>query len=291
MGVTRFAVPVITGAANGMLIYLAATGMSLILSGMGVINFSQGAVYLLGAMICYSASQILPFGIALIVAILATFIIGWFVELALRPTTGKPLMQSVIVTLAITYIIGNSMELIWGSSLKLGKVPDGLTHTFVFGSAILPSYYLFIIVIAIVVALVLWVMFYKTKIGMCFRAIISDRPMTESLGVNVALMHSLMFMVGIALAGVAGALNSPLSGIDASGSLQLFNQVMPVLIIGGMNNMKGALPAALFLGIAQAIAALYTPEYYNLVPSVLMVLIMFIKPEGLFVKKGSVAEV
>lgn len=291
MGISRFIVPIVTGAAQGMLIYLAAAGMSLILSGMGTINFSQGAFYLLGSMLCYSASQVMPFGAALVLATVVTFLLGFFVELALRPTVGKPLMHSVTVTLAITYIVGNGMETIWGNSLKLGKVPDGLNYTFTFGNVVLPAYYLFIIGIAALIAVIFWVMFYKTKIGMCFRAIISDRPMTESLGVNVNLMYSLMFMVGIALAGVAGALNSPLSGIDASGSLQLFNQVMPVLIIGGMKNMKGALPAALLLGVSQALAALWIPEYYNLVPSVLMVLVMFIKPEGLFVRKGTVAEI
>lgn len=289
MGISSFIVPIVTGAANGMLIYLAAAGMSLILSGMGTINFSQGAFYLLGAMVCYSVSQILPFGVALVTAFAVTFALGWVVEVALRPTIGKPMMHGVVVTLAVTYIVGNGMELLWGSSLKIGKIPDGLQHTFVYGNAILPAYYLFIICIAALIAIAFFVMFYKTKIGMCFRAIISDRSMTESLGVNVSLMYSLMFMVGIGLAGIAGALNSPLSGIDASGSLLLFNQVMPVLIIGGMNNLKGALPAALFLGVAQAIAALFIPEYYNLVPSVLMVVVMFIKPEGLFVKKGSVA--
>ena len=283
----RFIVPIITGAANGMLIYLAAAGMSLILSGMGTINFSQGAFYLLGSLICYSVTRVLPFGVGLLVAIVVTFLLGFIVELALRPTINKPLMHSVVVTLALTYIVGNLMETIWGSVVKINKIPEALSATLTIGGVVLPAYYLFIIVIAALIALAFWIMFYKTKIGMNFRAIISDRAMTESLGVNVNLMYSLMFMFGIALAGIAGALNSPLSGIEATGSMTLFAQVMPVLIIGGLSNLKGALPAALLLGVVQALAALFIPQYYNLVPSVLMVLIMFIKPEGLFTKKGT----
>ena len=283
----RFIVPIITGAANGMLIYLAAAGMSLILSGMGTINFSQGAFYLLGSLICYSVTQVLPFGVGLVVAIAVTFLLGFLVELALRPTINKPLMHSVVVTLALTYIVGNLMETIWGSMVKINKIPEALSATLTIGGVVLPAYYLFIIVIAALIALAFWIMFYKTRIGMNFRAIISDRAMTESLGVNVNLMYSLMFMFGIALAGIAGALNSPLSGIEATGSMTLFAQVMPVLIIGGLSNLKGALPAALLLGVVQALAALFIPQYYNLVPSVLMVLIMFIKPEGLFTKKGT----
>jgi branched-subunit amino acid ABC-type transport system permease component len=288
MNISQFIVPIITGLASGMLIYLTASGMSLIISGMGTINFSQGSFYILGAMICFNAGKFVPFGLALAAGFLVTFLLGIFVETALRPVFGKEMTFSMIVTMAIMYIMGDVMQGIWGTSIRVARVPKALSHVVRLGSVMIPGYYLFIIGISTVTALVFWIMFYKTRLGMYFRAIINDRNMVECLGVNVQIIFSLMFMIGIGMAGTAGALNSPLSGIQTGQSMNLFSSVMPVLIIGGMNNMKGALPAALLLGVAQAISAIFLPTYYNIVPSIIMIVVMLVKPEGLFVKGGAV---
>lgn len=288
MNITMFIVPIVTGLATGMLIYLSASGMSLIISGMKTLNFSQGGFYILGAMLCYVVSQQYPFWVGLIVGFLAAFLLGYFVELAIRPVFGD-LIYSMIVTLAITYLLSDMLEALFGSNIRLTALPQILSATWYISSLAIPAYYIFIIAITSVIAVVFWIMFYKTKIGMYFRAIINDRTMVESLGINVKRMFSLMFMIGIGLAGIAGALNSPLSGISTAQSLFLFGQVAPCLMIGGLGNMKGALPAALLISVAQALAALFIPSYYNLVPSVLMVVCMYFKPEGLFTKKAGAA--
>jgi branched-subunit amino acid ABC-type transport system permease component len=285
MTINQFIVPIVTGLASGMLVYLTASGMSLIISGMGTINFSQGSFYILGALLCYNAGKFLPFGFALLVGFIIPFLLGWGVEMSIRPVFGKDMTYSLITTLAVMYILGDVMMGIWGNTIRVTRVPKILNQIVRFGTVMIPGYYLFIIGLSAVTALIFWLMFYKTRLGMYFRAIINDRNMVESLGVNVQVIFSLMFMIGIGMAGIAGALNSPLSGIQTGQSMLLFNSVMPVLIIGGMNNMKGALPAALFLGVAQAIAAIFIPRYYNIVPSIVMVIVMFLKPEGLFVRK------
>lgn len=288
MSLETFIVPIITGLATGMLVYLSASGMSLMISGMNTINFSQGGFYILGAMICYVVSKTMPFWVGLIAGCAVAFLLGYIVELSLRPVFGD-LIYSMVVTLALTYMLTDFMDYLFGANIRLTALPEMLSTTFYISSLAIPSYYVFIIVISTIIAVAFWVMFYKTKIGMYFRAIISDRTMVESLGINVKLMFSLMFMIGVGLAGIAGALNSPLSGISTAQSLMLFGQVMPCLMIGGLGNMKGALPAALFVGVAQALAAIFIPTYYNIVPSVLMVLVMYFKPEGLFTKKGELA--
>ena len=285
MNIATFIVPVVTGLATGMLIYLSASGMSLIISGMNTLNFSQGGFYILGAMLCYVISREYPFWVGLLAGFFITFLLGYFVEAAIRPVFGD-VIYSMIVTLAITYLLSDIMEGLFGSNIRLTALPEFLSATIYISSFAIPSYYIFIIVITAVIAVVFWAMFYKTRIGMYFRAIINDRAMVESLGINVKRMFSLMFMIGIGLAGIAGALNSPLSGISTAQSLFLFGQVAPCLMIGGLGNMKGALPAALLISVAQALAALFIPSYYNLVPSVLMVICMYFKPEGLFTKKG-----
>ncbi|MBR6085643.1 MAG: branched-chain amino acid ABC transporter permease [Spirochaetales bacterium] len=286
MNLATFIVPIITGLATGMLVYLSASGMSLMISGMSTLNFSQGGFYILGAMLCYTVSKVAPFWVGLLVGFGVTFILGYLVELAVRPVFGN-LIYSMVVTLAVTYIVTDGLEALFGSNVRLTSLPTFLSKTFYIGKLAVPSYYLFIIVISSMIAVAFWLMFYKSRIGMYFRAIISDRTMVESLGINVKFMFSLMFMIGVGLAGIAGALNSPLSGISSAQSLFLFGQVTPCLMIGGLRNMKGALPAALLVGVSQALAAIFIPTYYNVVPSVLMVICMFFKPEGLFVKKGA----
>lgn len=286
MNLATFIVPIITGLATGMLVYLSASGMSLMISGMSTLNFSQGGFYILGAMLCYTVSKVAPFWVGLIVGFGVTFILGYLVELAVRPVFGN-MIYSMVVTLAVTYIVTDGLEALFGSNVRLTSLPALLNKTFYIGKLAVPSYYVFIIVISTIIAIAFWLMFYKSKIGMYFRAIISDRTMVESLGINVKFMFSLMFMIGVGLAGIAGALNSPLSGISSAQSLFLFGQVTPCLMIGGLRNMKGALPAALLVGVSQALAAIFIPTYYNVVPSVLMVICMFFKPEGLFVKKGA----
>ena len=286
MNPATFIVPIITGLATGMLVYLSASGMSLMISGMSTLNFSQGGFYILGAMLCYTVSKVAPFWVGLLVGFGVTFILGYLVELAVRPVFGN-LIYSMVVTLAVTYIVTDGLEALFGSNVRLTALPGFLSKTFYIGKLAVPSYYLFIIVISSIIAVAFWLMFYKSRIGMYFRAIISDRTMVESLGINVKFMFSLMFMIGVGLAGIAGALTSPLSGISSAQSLFLFGQVTPCLMIGGLRNMKGALPAALLVGVSQALAAIFIPTYYNVVPSVLMVICMFFKPEGLFVKKGA----
>lgn len=285
MSITTFIVPIITGLATGMLVYLSASGMSLMISGMNTLNFSQGGFYILGAMLCYVVSNHAPFWVGLLVGFGVTFLLGYLVELSVRPVFGN-MIYSIVVTLAVTYIVSDGLEALFGSNVRLTALPALLSETLYLGPLAIPSYYLFIIVVSTLIAVAFWLMFYKSRIGMYFRAIISDRTMVESLGINVKAMFSLMFMIGIGLAGIAGALNSPLSGISTAQSLFLFGQVTPCLMIGGLTNMKGALPAALLIGVAQALAAIFIPTYYNIVPCVLMVICMYLKPEGLFTRKG-----
>ena len=109
--------------------------------------------------------------------------------------------------------------------------------------------------------------------------------MVENLGINVQSMYTLMFMIGVGLGGLAGALSSPMLGVTPSQGLSAFNQIMPILIIGGMTNMTGALPAALVLGVMQAIAAVFFPQNYNVVPYAFMIICMVLRPHGLFAKK------
>lgn len=288
MALSTFVLPVLTGLATGMILYLTASGMSLIMSGMGTINFAQGACYIFGSLISYAVTRTLgmPFLVGVLASTLVAFLLGAVVEFSLRGVFGKDMTFSMLITMGICYILCDLMLYLFGSSVRTVSMPDFLKGTLQFGAGIvIPVYYIFVICLAAVIAAAFWFMFQKTRIGIYFRAIISDRDMVENLGINVQSMYTLMFMIGVGLSGLAGGLSSPMMGVTPSAGLSAFNQIMPILIIGGMTNLQGALPAALVLGVVQSVAAIFFPMYYNVVPYALMVICMIFRPHGLFAKK------
>ncbi|MGN0983603.1 MAG: branched-chain amino acid ABC transporter permease, partial [Gemmiger sp.] len=278
----------VVGLASGMISYLTASGMSLIISGMGTINFGQGAFYILGAMLCYYSVQgSVPFLAALVIGFLVPALIGAVVEFLLRPVYGLDMTYSMLITMGVSYMLCDGMSFLWGNTVRATPVPKMLNGAIRIASMNIafPAYYIFIIAFSAMIALALKLMFNKTKLGIYFRAIISDRHMVECLGINVQMLFTVMFMIGLGLGGIAGALNAPISGLTPQQGLSVFNQVFPVLLVGGLDNMDGALPAALVLGVSSALAAIFIPTYYNLVPNLIMVIVMFFKPNGLFARK------
>lgn len=272
------------GVSSGMVTFLMAAGMSLVMSGMNIINFGQGAFFILGAFLCYWLSTVMNFWWALVIAPLIVAVLGGFTEFLLRPLYGKSILYQLLLTMGVAFAIVDGIRTIWGKSIKTIMVPAFLSSTVSFLGLDFPTYYIFIIVISGLVALGLWLMFEKTKLGMLFRAIISDRAMVGNLGINVALIFSLMFMFGVWLSGVAGVLMAPIIGIDSQLAIQVLFTLMTVLIIGGLKSMRGAFFAALIVGIANSLGSMLLPWFYTLIPAVLMIIVLLIKPAGLFAK-------
>lgn len=276
------------GLSAGLMTYLTASGMSLIVAGMGTMNFGQGAFYILGAFICYYATKSgIPFGLSLVIGLVVPGLVGALLEYLMRPVYGKNMTFSLLITMGFSYILCDSMVALFGYQVRATPLPQFLKGTIKVEALSLsfPIYYLFAIGISLLIAICLWVMMNKTKLGMYFRAIISDRKMVENLGINVNLLYTVMFIIGTGLGGLAGALNAPIQGISPKAGLTIFASVMPALQIGGMGNMKGCLPASALLGIITGISAMIIPTYYNCVASAVMVVILFFRPHGLFAGK------
>ena len=286
MNLSTYIVPLITGIASGLILYLSAAGMNLMISGLGVINFGQGAFFVLGAGLCLAVGKRTDsLLLGLLVGTLVTFLLGGLLELSLRPMVGKKMELTLMITMGVAYIMDDIFELVWGVAVYTLAIPEWLRGLVKIGSVTIPKYYLFIIAASLLIALAFWIIFQKTRLGMRFRAIISDRNMVEALGINVHLSYMLMFMIGIALSGFAGALNLPISGFTSSGAMGAFGSIVPILVIGGLGNIQGTFPAAIFIGVLSAIAALFMPKLYNLVPTVVMVLVIIFRPQGLFTRK------
>jgi len=277
---------VVMGISSGMVTFLMAAGVSIVMSGMAVINFGQGAFFMLGAFICFSLVHVLNFWWALLLAPLVVAALGGLTEFLLRPLYGKSMLYQLLATMGVAFIIIDGIQTIWGKSINTVLPPDSLSGTVVFLGLDFPVYYIFIIIISGLLALSLWLMFEKTKLGMLFRAIIANRPMVANLGVDVARLFSVMFMFGVWLSGVAGVLMAPIIGLDAQMSMQVLFTIMTVLVIGGLKSMRGVLFSALIVGIANALGSMLLPWFYTLIPAALMIIVLLVKPQGLFGRPG-----
>jgi branched-chain amino acid transport system permease protein len=273
------------GIGGGMILFLMAAGVSIIVSGMNLINFVQGAFFMLGALMCYSLSQVLNFWWALLFGPLAVACIGGCAELLLRPLYRKTMLYQLLITMGLAFLIIDGMDAIWGREVKVVALPDYLNTTTPILGLDFPMYYIFIVTASGVIAVGLWLMFEKTRIGMIFRAIISNRPMVDCLGINVTLLFSIMFAFGVWLSGLAGVLMAPIIGIDPQGSMDILFSMMTVLVIGGIKSMKGAFFAALLVGVINAFGSLFLPWFYALIPAALMIIVLLIRPQGLFGEK------
>ena len=195
------------------------------------------------------------------------------------------MLYIMLLTYGVAYMVCDMMVMIWGYSIRLLALPKFLQGGVQMFGISFPIYYLFEIAVSAAIAFAFWFMINKTKLGMLTRAIISDRPMVANLGVNVNQMFSILFMIGIGIAGLGGVLTPPVTGQSPKRRLVRLRHVMPILVIGGLRNMDGCLPAALLVGLVNAFGAIYLPQYYNVLPAALMVIAMAINPQGLFTKK------
>ncbi len=274
---------ILIGLSSGMITFVGAAGVSLVVSGMNLLNFAQGAFMMLGAYLAYSVVGVLGFWWALLIAPLGVAAVGGVVEILLRPLYRKNMLYQFILTMGIAFVMIDGIQLIWGPFIKTVKSPVLFdTPSINLLGTKFPVYYFVIIVVAAVFALALWLMFGKTKLGMTFRAIISDRPMVENLGINVTFLFNVMFMLGVWMSGVAGVLMSPIMGIYPQKSMDILFSIMTVIVIGGMTSMRGSFFAAVIVGLVLALGALYLNWAYTLLPGALMVLVLLVRPQGLF---------
>ena len=275
----------LTGISSGMVTYLSAAGLSIVIAGMDIINFGAGAYYMMGAFLCYQVSRSVNFVVGLFICPLVIAGLGFLTERVLSKLYDCDKIYQLLLTLGTGYILQDVIAYIWGYRLYTVKLPSALQGVLTVAGTTFPKYYLFIIIVASIFAIALLIMFYKTKIGIIFRAIISDRKMVGILGINVSLMFSLMFMLAMWLTGLAGTLNAPTIPITATDTLNIFVSTMTILRIGGWKSLKGAFGASILMGLVNAFGAMYLGWYYSVIPTVVMLIVLLVKPEGLFADK------
>jgi branched-chain amino acid transport system permease protein len=281
----------LSGLTMATLLFLVASGLTLIFGVGNVFNFAHGSFYMIGAYLAYQAVSIwhTDFWVATFVAAAGAGVVGMLAEsLFLRRIYGRAEEGGfqILLTYSFILVIDDLVKLIWGTEYKSILRPRDLSGSVEIAGLTLPTYNLAIIGIGLIVVVLAWLILSRTRPGRIARASALDREMLGSMGVNVPLTMTLVFGVATALGGFAGALAAPLRSVVPGAGIEVIIDSLIVVVIGGMGNFWGAWLGALILGEVNAFAIAVIPEWASVVSYVVMVLTLIFRPEGLFAPRG-----
>jgi branched-chain amino acid transport system permease protein len=281
---TFIIIQTINGIVFGMLLYTLSAGLTLMLGTMRIINLAHGSYYLLGGYIGFSLAQKTGnFLLACIGGLLTIGILGMCTYKAiLERRFARTVLAQVLVTFGMLLIISDLCRWIWGGVPLAIPKPEILQGAVQIGRIILPLYRLAIIGIGVVIIVFLWWFHEKTKYGAIVRAGVDDEEMTQGIGINISLVKTLVFSIGALLAGFAGVVGGPYVGLYTGLDIEILLPALVVVIIGGMGSLWGALIGALFIGIVDSFGKSLLPELSLFTIFAAMVVVLAIKPSGLF---------
>jgi branched-subunit amino acid ABC-type transport system permease component len=269
-------------------LFLIASGLSLIWGVMGVINFSHGSLYMLGAFASYTVVRLLApsdagFWVALALAPLAVAAFGGLIEvLLLRRIYVREHYYQVLLTYGLLLAISDLVKWVWGPGFKSFFPPSLLNRSVTLLGHPFAIYPLFIITLGVIVALCLWLVLSRTRLGWMVRASSADREMASALGINVPWVFTGVFVLGSWLAGLAGVLIAPSVAIAVGMDLDILAEAFVVVIIGGLGSFWGALLGAIIIGETYAFGIIILPQWAMLFMYLAMIIILLGRPQGLF---------
>lgn len=281
------AASVVYGLSLGSLFFLVATGLSLIMGLMGIINLAHGSLFMLGAYSGITVANLTgSFTFGILAGAGAAGIAGLAIERGFLKWLYKKYLDQILVTLGFVHIINNVHLWVYGGWPKAPFVPPLLAERVFIGGYGVPYHRIAIIVIGAVAFLGLWWFQERTRIGAIIRAGMDDKEMVSGLGINLTPITIGVFFLGASLAGFAGFVGTPLlGGINLMVDAVMLAIALTVVIVGGMGSIKGAMASALIIGVANALAAVYFPQIDIFVMYIIMVIILLMRPSGLLGRK------
>ena len=253
----------LNGIQLGMLLFLLAAGLTLIFGIMDLVNLAHGSLYMIGAYFAATFAAVTgSFVLGAILALLATLVVGMALEvIAIRRLYGRDHLDHVLGTFGLLLFFNELVRLIWGpAGMTLPLPSQMLTAVQVLPGVYYPAYRLVIIVATLVVALLLYVLVMRTRVGMLIRAGASNREMVGALGVNIKLLYTLVFGLGAALAGFAGLMQAPILTVQIGMGENILILAFVVIIIGGIGSIRGAFVAAMIVGLIDTIGRAFLPD-------------------------------
>ena len=280
---TFWAVQTLNGVSFGMLLFLIASGLSLIYGLMKILNLAHGSYYMLGGYIGWTTLQDTgSFWLAVLAGSVAVAIVGALMErFCLRHVHLQELPQTLL-TFGFLFVFADLDMVLWGGNPLSMPEPPGFGGPIRLGAFFYPEYRLFLIVVGFAVAAFLWWFQDRTRVGAMLRAGIDDEEIGRALGINVSLLFTLVFALGAFLAAFAGVIAGPVLGVYPGGDFEVLLFAFAVVIVGGLGSLKGAFAGSLVVGLLDNFGKVFFPEFALFTIFVPMALILALRPTGLF---------
>jgi len=300
---STFGITVLSGLFQGMLLFLVASGLSIVFGLMDVLNFAQGGFFMIGAYVAFDVHH--PGGlidltntipntdIRFIVAVIAAVIVGGLIGAALergllRPLYARPIFQ-LVLTFGVSLVMIEAVRFIWNTTPYSWTVLFGVREGyFTLLGQQFSTYRLFVIAIGIVLIVSIALLLQRTRIGIIIRAGVEDSAMVEALGINVRAVFTLVFTFGCAIAAFGGAIAAPFLGASIGMGSNFLLAAIAVVVLGGMGSYVGTAAGSVLVGLAIAVVATFSSEYLNqpvwssMTPMLLLILVLLLRPSGLF---------
>ena len=296
----------LNGVQLGLTLFLMAAGLTLVLGIMNLVNLAHGSLYMVGAYLTLAASQWTGSYVAGVALGLAgTLVIGMLVEvITLRALYDRDHLDQVLATFGLILFFNELVAILWGRASLYAQLPSWLRgHVELFAGSSYPMVRLAVILVGLLVAIILWYVVTRTRLGMLIRAGASNRTMVAALGVNIRLLYTVVFGFGAALAGLAGLMAGPIYGVQPGMGELILIQVFVVIVIGGIGSVRGALVGALIVGVVDTLGRAFLkpvlgsmigptgaeaagPALASMLIYLLMAVVLAVRPAGLFPARG-----
>ena len=290
MDLTTFLIQCLNAVQYGLLLFLVASGLTLIFGIMGVINLAHGSFYMIGAYMAYALTPIVSatfgggFFAVLLVGLVLAVLLGYVLEWAFYSYLyDREHLQQVLMTYGLILVFEELRSLLVGDEVHGVKVPEILSGSLQLGDLMTyPVYRLFVSAVCLALAVGMFFVFTRTRLGMMIRAGASNREMVQSLGIDIKFLYRVVFAAGVAIAALAGMVAAPVSSVYPGMGNQVLIICFVVVVIGGIGSIKGALVAALMIGVVDTFGKVFLPQASGVLVYLLMAGILLWKPDGLF---------
>jgi len=277
----------LVGLSRAMILFIVSAGMSFVLGVLRVPNIAHGSLYMIGAFSAFSLSNLFGggsggFWLALIVAPFVVALVALVAERSLFcHLYEREHLMLLLFTFALMLILGDLVKMFWGADYRSIMAPDMLQGSVSILGSPFPRYNLFLLIVGPWVGVGLWFFSNKTKMGKIARAAAVDREMVGAIGVNVSWVFAFAFVLGCFLAGLGGALVSPMVSVSIGMDHDIIMEAFLIVTIGGLGNMWGALVGSLIFGLTQAYGVLFWPQFAIVFPYIAVVIVLTWRPRGM----------
>ena len=283
MSTTFLVFQLLNGITFAALLFLLASGFTLIFGLMRVVNLTHGALYLVGGYVGLSVIRSTGnFFVGVLAAAVVIGVLGLAIERGLLRFVRGDVLPQVLLTIGLAFIMADLSLVIWGGDPVSIPVPDFLSGSFSVGAITYPKYRLFVVLVGAIVAVALWFLQAKTRLGAIIRAGVDDAEMVDALGINIRLVFSGVFLLGAALAGLTGVMGGAFLSLYPGADSEILLLGLVVVIIGGMGSLEGAVVGSLVVGLLDTFGKALFPElaYFTIFGP--MAIMLALRPSGLF---------